>query len=244
MTRLLAAMVLVTALCACSDPRRAALPDDMGKMEAIKPQIEKLQPEERELLLAYMLRKSFKGTVFGGVAGTTDAKTVGEAIDSQREYKAERDKRDAEQAALKAKAKAEYDAAVKALSDAVTVALLGKKVDEDRGYSGMVMNRHLNITVAYQNNTDKPVAGVKGTLIVTDVFGDPLSRFHISNDQTIAPKGRVTWTGGRRLSTYSMSDNKDEKFSELPDDKYKVRWEPEAVVFSDGTKLAADKPAQ
>jgi hypothetical protein len=36
-----------------------------------------------------------------------------------------------------------------------------------------------------------------------------------------------------------MGNNKDRKFADLGEDKYKVIWEPQVVIFADGTKLAA-----
>ncbi|MFC5498152.1 hypothetical protein ACFPOE_11450 [Caenimonas terrae] len=209
-------------------------------METINPQLQKLTPEERELLAKYFIRKTMKGTMFGAMAGNTDAATIGQAIENQRAYAADTAKRESEEAALKAKAKAEHEAAMKALRDVVTVALVSKKVAEEHGMSGMLMDRRLEITVAYRNNGTKDIAGVKGALVVSDLFGDELSTFRISNDSTIRVGGSTIWSGGRSLQ-FNMGQNKDEKFAELPEDKYKVQWEPEVIVFTDGTKLSALK---
>jgi hypothetical protein len=238
MGRLLIAILGCAFVVACSDPKNTPLPTDMGKMETIKPQFEKLTDDEKKLVAAYMLRKSMQGTIFGGAAGTTDAATIGQAIDNQRAFVAAAEKRDAEEKALKAKLQAEREAAMKAMRDVVTVALVSKKIDVERGYSGIELGRRISIIVGYQNNGDKPIAGVKGTLVIKDVFGDTLSRFRISNDDTLGPKQSKTWTGGRRLSSFG-GDNKDEKFAELPDDKIKVDWEPDQIVFTDGSKLSA-----
>jgi hypothetical protein len=43
--------LLFIFLAACSNPRDTPLPKDISKMESIKPAIEKLTPEERELAL-------------------------------------------------------------------------------------------------------------------------------------------------------------------------------------------------
>lgn len=235
---LFAGACFVLLIAGCSDPRSTPLPDDIAKMETIKPQLEKLKPEERELLTTYLMRRAMKGTMFGAMAGSTEAKTIGEAIDNQRSFKASAEKQAEEEAALKAKAKAELEAAQKAMRDVVTVALVSKKLDIERGFSGMEMDRKIQITLAYKNNGAKDIAGVKGRVVVKDLFGDQLSVFAISNDDTIKAGSTVTWTGGRSIR-FSMGDNKDAKFLDLADDKYQVVWEPQMIVFADGTRMAA-----
>lgn len=237
-TSLLLVVFAVFLMTGCSDPRSTPLPDDVTKLEGIKPHLEKLKPEERELLTAYLMRRAMKGTMFGAMAGTTDAKTIGEAIDNQRSFKASAEKQAAEEAALKAKAKAELEAAQKAMREVVTVALVSKKLDIERGFSGMEMDRKIQITLAYKNNGAKDIAGVKGRVVVSDLFGDQLSVFGISNDDTIKAGSTVMWTGGRSIR-FSMGDNKDAKFLDLADDKFRVVWEPQMIVFSDGTKMTA-----
>ncbi|TFY99266.1 hypothetical protein EZ313_22140 [Ramlibacter henchirensis] len=239
MSRLLIA-VAVVALVGCSDPKHTALPTEIEKYETIKPQVEKLTPEERELFAKYAMRKAMKGTLLGGMAGATDATTIGEAIENQRTFMAEAARREAEAAALKEKAKAQREAGLKAMRDIVTVALVSKRLDVQRGYSGIEMDRKFVMSVAYKNSGTKDIAGVKGTLIVQDLFGDTLSEFLISNDETIKVGDTVTWTGSRS-TRFSFGNNKDEKLAELSDDKFKVVWEPEMVVFTDGTKLTAPK---
>lgn len=119
----------------------------------------------------------------------------------------------------------------------MTVTLVSKKIATE-SISGIETDRKIEIVIAYRNNTDKTVAGVKGTLDVNDLFGDELSGFAVSNDTTIAPGATITWTGGRSVK-FSMNSNKDEKLAGLADDKYKVIWNPKMIIFGDGTKLTA-----
>lgn len=92
----------------------------------------------------------------------------------------------------------------------------------------------------YRNNTDKDIAGVKGYVSVKDLFGDELSGFLISNDDTIKAGGSVTWTGSRSVR-FAIGNNKDRKLAELADDKFKVEWQPRTIVFADGTTLTDPK---
>jgi hypothetical protein len=211
-------------------------------MESIKGAMEKLTPEERELAASYIMRHTIGakvGALFGGkeIPGIPEGMTLGKAIDEQRKFKADALLEEAKQKALKDKLIAEREAAMAKLREAVTVTLVSKKTSVERGYSGMVMDEHISVVVGYKNNTDKDVAGVKGHLAIKDIFGEDLSGFNISNDDTIKAGGSITWTGGRSMK-YGMNSSKDRKFSSLEEDKYKVTWEPEQIVFKDGTKLS------
>jgi len=243
MSRLILSLIVLLAVSACSGPKDTPVPKDLAAMDAVKPSLEKLTPEERELFAGYVMRNTLGaklGGLFGGKEGPgiPDGMTVGKAIEDQRKFKADRAVEEAKQAALKEKLSAEREAAMKTMRDAVTVTLVSKAVKEERGMSGMLMDENLQVTFGYRNNSPKEIAGVKGYVSVKDLFGDEISGFAISNDKTIKAGESITWSGSRSVK-YAMGSNKDRKLAELTDDKYKVIWEPKVVVFADGTKLEA-----
>ena len=121
--------------------------------------------------------------------------------------------------------------------EAVTVTLVSKKIATERGYSGIVIDEHLEVIFGYKNNTAKDISGVKGRVSVKDLFGDEISAFQISNDSTIKAGQTATW-GRIAFCAILPGNNKDRKLAELDDDKFKVVWEPQVIVFADGTKLA------
>ena len=182
------------------------------------------------------------GGLFGGKEGPgiPEGMTIGKAIEEQRKFKADAAIEEAKQQALKAKLQAEREAAQKQMREAVTVTLVSKKLAVEHGYSGIVTDENLQVVFGYKNNTDKEVAGVKGYVSVKDLFGEEISGFLISNDTTIPAGQSTTWTGSRSVR-FSLGNNKDRKLAELGDDKYTVVWEPEMIVFKDGTKLTAPK---
>ena len=238
----LTVLVCSLLLAACSGPKETPLPRDLDKMEAIRPALEKLTPEERELATGYIMRHTIGaklGAVFGGKEspGIPEGMTLGKAIEEQRRFRADAVLEEAKQQALKAKLQAEREAAIKPMREAVTVALVSKKINTERGYSGMVMDEYLEVTFGYKNNSPKDIAGVKGRVSVKDLFGDEISAFRISNDSTIKTGQTATWTGSRSLR-FSLGTNKDRKLAELTDDKFSVEWEPQVIVFADGTKLS------
>lgn len=57
-------LALVALLGACSNPMDTPVPKDIAAMESIKPAIEKLKPEEKELFVAYIMRHTI-GAAFG-----------------------------------------------------------------------------------------------------------------------------------------------------------------------------------
>ena len=238
----LTVLVFSMLLAACSGPKDTPLPRELDKIESIKPAMEKLTPEERELATGYIMRHTIGaklGGLFGGKEGPgiPEGLTLGKAIEEQRTFKADAALEEAKQQALKVKLQAEREAALKPMREAITVTLVSKKIATTRGYSGMVMDENLEVIFGYKNNSDKDISGVKGRISVKDLFGDEISAFQISNDSTIKAGQSITWTGSRSVR-FSMGSNKDRKLAELPDDKFKIVWEPQAIVFVDGTKLA------
>lgn len=230
-------------LTACSGPKDTPFPRDLDKMDSVKPAMEKLTAEERELAAGYIMRHTIGaklGGLFGGKEGPgiPEGMTLGKAIDEQRKFKADAAIEEAKQQALKAKLQAEREAAMKVMREAITVTLVSKKIKAEHGYSGMLMNEKLEVVFGYKNNADKDIAGVKGYVSIKDLFGDEISGFLISNDDTIKAGQSITWAGSRSVM-FSLGHNKDRKLAELDDDKYKVVWEPQMVVFKDGTKLTA-----
>lgn len=233
---------LLLVLAACSGPKDTPLPRDLEKLDSLKPVLEKLTPEERELVGGYIMRvgvgSELKG-VFGGEKGPgiPEGMTVGKAIEEQRKFKADLAIEEAKQQALQAKLTTEREAALKPLREAVTVTLVSKKVVPEYGYSGMLMDEKLNVVFGYQNNTGKDIAGVKGHISVKDLFGEQISGFLVSNDDTIKAGESITWTGSRSAK-YGPNEDGDRKLGDLEPTKYTVVWEPWVIVFADGTKLA------
>ena len=243
MSRIAALSILTLLLAACSGPKDTPVPKDLAAMESVKPSIEKLSVEERELFAGYVVRHTFGaklGGLFGGKEGPgiPDGMTIGKAIEEQRKFKAERAVEEAKEAALKENLRSERDAAMKTMREAVTVTLVSKALRDQRGSSGIQLDEHLQVTFGYKNNSSKDIAGVKGYISVRDLFDDEISGFAVSNDETIRAGESKTWTGSRSVK-YAMAKHKDRKLAELADDKFKIVWEPKVVVFADGSKLTA-----
>lgn len=234
MNRILVLSIAIL-LIACSDPHSTVLSVADSDKEKVQDAMKKLPEEERELVAGYMMRTMVVGA-FAGKPELPTGVTIGDAIKKQKAWVEEQKVKQAEADALAAKLKAEREAAEKQMNDTVTVTLVSKKVAAERGYSGIVMDEHLNITVGYQNNSDKAIAGVKGALTVYDIFDKEITVFRISNDQDIQSGKTITWEGGRSLK-YGMKSTDDKKFAYMDEGKYKVRWKPEVIIFKDGSSI-------
>lgn len=235
------AFIALFILAGCSNPKNTTIPTNLDSLDSISVSLKKLTPEEQQLFAGYFMRHAI-GAKMGGLFGfkaapIPEGMTIGKAIDEQRAYLADETAKETDEKALKEKVLKEREQAMVAMRSAVTVTLVSKKIATE-SISGIETDRKIEIVIAYRNNTDKTVAGVKGTLDVNDLFGDELSGFAVSNDATIAPGAMITWTGGRSVK-FSMNSNKDEKLAGLADDKYKVIWNPKMIIFGDGTKLTA-----
>jgi hypothetical protein len=241
MKQTIAIVLACVLLAACENAKNTPLPQDLENMESIKPSMQKLTPEEQKLVTGYIMRHTIgakmKG-VFGGSEGPgiPEGMTIGKAIEEQRAFAAEQEAEEQKQAALKAVLLAKREAALKPMMEAVTVTLVSKELKSEHGFSGIVTDEKLVVTFGYKNNTAKDISGVKGYVSVRDLFGDELSGFAISNDTTIPAGQSVTWTGSRSVK-YAIGDNKDRKLADLEDSKFKVVWEPQVIVFVDGSEL-------
>ena len=120
--------------------------------------------------------------------------------------------------------------------EAVTVKLLKAEVVPEKGFSGMVIDESLHITFDFHNNTTKDIAAVKGTVTIYDVFDKKISAFAISDDDDIKAGMSTPWTGTRSIK-YALGNNDDRRLAGLPPNKYKVVWEPQVVLFADGSKV-------
>jgi hypothetical protein len=241
MQRIMCAVLLVL-LTACSNPKNTKVPATLDGMTALQPQLEKLTPEERELFAGYAMRHTL-GAALGGAFGLKSEPvpadmTIGKAIEDQRSFLAHEKQKEAEEAALKAKLQAERDKAVAVMQQAAVVTLVSKKIATETGYSGIVTDEKLLVTIGFKNTSGKDIAGIKGILNFNDIFGDEITGIAFSYDQTLKAGDTATWAGERSVK-YGLHSDKDRKFAALPDDKFKAIWNPEAIVFTDGTKLDA-----
>ena len=236
-------IALAFILSSCSSHKDTTLPRELEKIDSIKSSMEKLSVEERELLAGYIMRHTMGaklGGLFGGkqASGIPEGMTLGKAIEEQRKFKTDALLEEAKQNVLKENLAAAKEEQLKSMREAVKVELVSKKLRTNYGFGGVASDELLDISFVFKNNTPKEISGVKGEILVQDLFGDKLFVFRIANDSTIKSGHYSTWHDSLS-TTRSFGNNKNyRKFADLPDNKYTLVWIPNMVIFSDGTKLA------
>lgn len=83
-------LIFVIALGACSKPTDTVVPTSIDKIESIRPQMEKLTSEEKDLFSKYLVRHTV-GSAMSGMFGINadpipEGITIGKAIDEEREF--------------------------------------------------------------------------------------------------------------------------------------------------------------
>ncbi len=239
-TMLMIVSLLLVAV-GCGDPKDVELStltqEQTAKLE------KKLNGEEMRLLMGYQLRHSMSAAL-GGKAAPAGV-TVNQAIKDQREWvekqKQEelvaaerRRKEEADAAELKKKLDAEQKAKQEEFAKLLSAVLVGKRnVDQSYG------RKFVSLQMAYENKTDKDIAGVKGVLRLTDMFDDKIMNVRWSYDGGIRAKQTIVEKGsGVDINEFKDTDM---KLWNTDQDKLKAIFEPSTIIFRDGTRLDAPK---
>lgn len=235
------AVIALALLAACSDPRSTPLPHDLSQLESIKPAMDKLSEEERQLVVAYITRHTM-ASMLGGLFGAKKNDpippdtTIGKAIEAQRAFQTERAAAEAKQKAKEAAAKAEADALLASLRSAISTELFHKEIIVERGRSGAELNKHATAGFWFTNHTEKPIAAFKGVIEIEDLLGDKVTGLQVSSSETIDPGKKSIWVWSRSL-IFGFNTDEYQKFGNMDESKFRVIWKPQAIVFSDGSKL-------
>ncbi|MQA19628.1 hypothetical protein [Rugamonas rivuli] len=219
--------VMALAACmllGCSNPHNfevAKLTDEqkeeMGK---------KLTADEGAKLMGYVGRTILSGQeVPAGV-------TVGQAIKEQEAWQAKEEAEAAKAAELNKKAEAERKAQQDALAKMLAVKLIGK-----RNSTGEFQQRVVFMDLAFTNKGDKDIAGFKGILHFTDMFGDSIIDITWSNDHGVEARQGILQKGAGMTINQFLPDHM--KMWNAEADKIKLSFEVQAIVFKDGTRLDA-----
>lgn len=245
MSKIVLCIAAALALTACNPVKETVIPTDMSTWDKeLAPVVQKLNEEDKKLLVGYVTRMKL-GEAFGGKqAGIPFGTTVGQAIDQQKtwlaenekrmaEEKAERERKAAEAAALKKKLEAERAEAIKRINEAVTVTMLGKK-ELPRDFQAGRYSPYQQVTIGIQNTSEKDVIGVAGTMEFIDVFDKVVADVNFKVSERIKPGATYRWIGGR---DYNQFLDHHRALWGLEEGKYKTRFVPAMVIYADGEKL-------
>lgn len=232
-------LLLSLSLLACSGPRDAPLPKDLDKMESIKPVLEKLKPDERDLVTGYIMRHTL-GAKFGSMFGVKiepipDGMTIGKAIDEQRAFI---EKNKADEAAKKAEQE-KAEAARKVLADQMAQILSAQlsKVDLHKAsYRDFDVKDYVKFTIEFDNRGSKDITGLKGIANFKDKFGDTISNLPIKIEQKISAGKKVTVVLSKDFNQFV---DEDRRLASIDASSVQFSISPDVILFADGTKFEA-----
>jgi hypothetical protein len=196
-----------------------------------------LTPRETELLAAYMVRTAFGQMLKSG--DTTTASffdknvTVGEAIEAQRKFVHDDSVRVANEKRAAEEALRRREAELARLRGIVTVTVAGKR-KQPRNSDAWRFNDYAILSISLSNTGGKPVTGVKGRLIVRDLFDDEIITLGVKHDDAIAPGAHTVVDRFYEINPYI---DREVKLYQTELEKLRVTWEPETILFADGTRL-------
>ena len=229
----LLAVALVAFLTACTDPKSIVL-TKKEDIEKHAEDIKKLSDEDKKMLVAYVFRAELGG-MFGG-EGNNKAiygVPIGEAINNQKAFVAEQQKLELEKKAEEEKARQELEEKQRKLNEAVSVIF----VEHHRTEGQFSFQKYDIFNFKIKNNSQKNITGIKGVAVFFDKFGDELKRVEMKNDfqdngGKLAAGQDYTWQGQMDVV---LRD--DEKLADTPTEDLKFVYEPDTVLFEDGTSL-------
>lgn len=179
----------------------------------------KLSEEEKQL---------YKKAVARGDLSMLDGKTIKTIIDEEKA------RQEQEQKELEEK-RAKEEAEKEELANAVTLNVYNKDVTY-KDTSKWIFSDFVELKMNCKNNTDKDIVAVKGTIKVTDLFGNPIIDISLLYDTgTIKAKSDVDIKDiGLEVNQFMDAHIKlrDTEF-----DKLKFSFETKSIAFSDGTIL-------
>lgn len=233
-----ASRLALTALlfcAACNRPDEAVIPTEPATFDKIKNDIDRLSPADREALMRYMVRTRVS-TAPGGRVVLQPGTTIRQAIDAQRSFEAEQEAKEAAAVALKEKVEQERADRRKTLDNTVQVVLLSFRYTpsnfELRRYSETVQ-----IELGIENKADRDIAGIQGTTVFRDLFGNEIRRVRLRYDKGVSAGKTVTWGGSIEVNQFN---DQDRVFSHLEPSTVKFAFEPDMIVFRDGTSLKVE----
>lgn len=218
--------LVVIALVGCSNPKDTLVPTDISKWEQLKPIVEKLSEDDKKLFLGYTIRMKFS-EVLGG-KGLEEGLTIGKAIEKQKIWVVEQEKKEMETKLLKQRILSEQIALKKQVDDLLIVTVLKTKLEKDSYFENQVFE------IGFQNKSLKDIRGIKGVVKFIDIFDKEVGAVSFGYDDGLKAGATGAWRGVRQYNQFIESHR---AVANLEEGKYTTRFEPEMIIFSDGTKL-------
>jgi len=117
----------------------------------------------------------------------------------------------------------------KLMDKALAVTLLDKFMTK-----GKYTREFINFKLSLHNKTTKRILGVKGTLIIKDIFDDTIARITLSLDEELEANSKNVVVRTLKFNKYI---DRIVKLKNIKPDKIKYEWVGEAYLFTDGSSI-------
>lgn len=215
-------LLLIIVIVSCSSPV-----DKIYSKEGFKedlPELKKeLSSDEIELLAATIVRFALIDESKLNIMSYKELLQEGVA------FKVEQDSIQAAQKALAEELKAERDAKMKKLREATMVTCF------EKGFTTYNYQDYITYKFGIQNNSDKDIRALTGRLIFNDLFDKEVSVINFTYDEPVKSGTRVVWEA---TTDYNQFQSDDVTLKNKDLDNLKLVWEPEKIIFSDGSELS------
>lgn len=105
----------------------------------------------------------------------------------------------------------------------------------DKGFTRMGTQNLTRFDISITNKSDQPITAVKGRFVVANIFGDHLKDYKLKFDDTNIKPGQTIKI--IRFWDYDKTAKEDLKIKTTPISKLKINYEPEMVIYADGSTL-------
>ena len=200
--------------------------------------MEKKYNEKTALKDIQLIKAAIDSTEFNLLAGSVfrlkfedkklEEMTYAEILEEGKKWRAEQEKIEAEQKALAEKAAKDEAERIKKLTESVIVSCF------EKGYSEVDYQDYITYKFVILNKSDKAIRAVKGGITFTNLFDEKIKSLSFVYDKPIEAGEQVNWDATTEYNQF-MSEDKTLKNKDLKD--LKVVWNPEKILFEDGTTL-------
>ena len=250
---LVLASLLIWGIQTLRGPYGTHLPLDTADLTPIQPQLDRLDAEERELVLGYLKRS--RGDVLPAFLADPDepftARTFGEAIELQRQFLVLQAQRDA---VAQARAAAR-DQAYAPLRAALAIQLVKREImPRDQVLrapalretaNGKIAKRAMDdksilvTTYRLKNTSDSAIELAQASVMIRKAHREPAD-LGILNDCYFSRIGPLAVGASIELecgNTNKIATAADRAYIDMPDSEWVLEWEPQLIQFSDGKEL-------
>lgn len=215
-------LILTIIFWGCSSPLDQPFSEETAEEDiATIVKSEVLDSSELELIAGYMIKSKLSGEKLEG-------QTYADILEKAEEFKQKMEQEQAEQRALAEKIEREEAERINRLRKSLTVSVVSKDFVESR------FQEYITYKFAFENKSDKAIRAFKGRIVFNDVFDEEISSLNLKYDQPIPAGETIVWNA---QSDYNEFIDKDVRLKNKSMNDINTVWEPEKILFADGTTL-------